>query len=224
MRAQEKKTEFRKQMIKWYRRYGRHDLPWRKTSDPWKILLATLMLRKTTARQTEKIYKKFIERYPNPQSVCSESEKKIRSVIRPLGIEHQRARLIKRLASEIVEKFGGNVPADMRKLKLLKGVGEYTASEVLLVAYGEPRPLLDRNMIRVIERVFGIKSKKARPHTDAQLWKFCKSLLPKDPELAKEFNYGVLDFASSICQITPKCERCPLRLICYYFARRKVGA
>ena len=114
------------------------------------------------------------------------------------------------------------IPCERDKLKELPGVGDYIASEVLLVACGQPEPLLDRNMLRVIERVFGVKSAKKRPHIDPAMWSFARLLVPKDPELAEKFNFGVLDFARKICTAEkPYCSTCPVKDLCSYSYRSR---
>ncbi|KSW12281.1 glycosylase [Pyrodictium occultum] len=214
--------EFRRRIIEWYRVHGDRGLPWRNTSNAWAILVAALLLRKTTTKQVIKVYEEFIKRYPSPKALLNAEENEVKEVIRPLGIEHQRTRHLIELARLVEEKLGGRIPCDKEKLKKLPGVGDYIASEVLLGACDRPEPLLDRNMIRVIERVFSVKSAKKRPHTDPKLWAFAKMLVPKDPESARDFNYGVLDFARKVCTArSPKCSECPVRDICsYYFEDR----
>lgn len=216
--------EFRKRIIGWYRQYGDKDIPWRNTDNPWHVLVATFLLRKTTTNQVLKLYNRFVERYPDPQSLLKASEEEVKEMIKPLGMEHKRAKLIIRLARMIVSKFGGRIPCSLNKLKELPGVGTYTASEVLLVACRKPEPLLDRNMIRVVQRVFGVGSSKKRPHTDPKMWAFARMLVPKDPDAAREFNYGVLDFARKICTARrPRCGTCPLADICSYFLQTNSG-
>jgi len=211
----EKIEEFRKRIIEWYEAWGDKHLPWRNTSDGWAVLVASFLLRKTTATQVAKIYTEFLKRYPSPQALLSASEDEVREVIRPLGIEHQRSRHLLELARELVKRFGGGVPCDKDRLKELPGVGDYIASEVMLSACGHPQPLLDRNMIRVVERVFGVRSAKKRPHTDRALWRFAEMLVPQDPEKAKKFNFGVLDFARKICTaLDPRCAKCPAKDLC----------
>jgi A/G-specific adenine glycosylase len=210
--------EFRKRIVQWYRSHGDKHLPWRNTSDGWAVLVATILLRKTTTAQVNKVYREFLRRYPKPQCLLSAGESEVEELTRPLGIEHQRAKQLVELAQEIVSTFEGRVPCNKEELKNLPGVGDYTASEVLLTTCGQPEPLLDRNMIRVIERVFGIRPAKKRPHTDRMLWSFAKQLVPKDPQQAKTFNYGVLDFARKVCTAKkPRCGACPLRSICKCF-------
>jgi len=213
--------EFRRRIITWYLNHGDMHLPWRRTEDPWAILLAAFLLRKTTTKQVLKVYYTLLKRYPTPADLARASVDEIKNIIRPLGIENQRSEHLKRLATYIVEKFNGKVPCDRESLMELPGVGMYIASEVLLGACRKPEVLLDRNMIRVIERVFGIRSKKKRPHTDKELWALAKKLVPKDSiDKAKAFNYGILDFARRLCTARkPKCNICPLRDMCCY--RRK---
>jgi A/G-specific adenine glycosylase len=220
----EKIEEFRKRIIEWYEAWGDKHLPWRNTSDGWAVLVASFLLRKTTTAQVAKIYTEFLKRYPGPQALLSASEDEVKELIRPLGIEHQRSKHIIELARVLVERFKGEVPCTRRSLEELPGVGDYIASEVLLIVCRQPEPLLDRNMIRVVERVFGIKSSKKRPHTDKALWRFAKTLVPINPEQAKKFSYGVLDFARKICTArNPRCFECPLRDICFFFAMKKLN-
>lgn len=210
--------EFQKRIIKWYSEHGDRDIPWRNTGNPWLVLIAAILLKKTTTLQVLKIYRKFAEKYPDPRTVLGASEDEIVELIKPLGMEYRRAELLVRLADSIVRRFGGLVPCERSALEELPGVGDYTASEVLLVACNKPEPLLDRNMIRVIGRVFGVSSPKKRPHTDKMLWEFARALVPKDPADAKAFNYGVLDLARKVCTARkPKCRLCPIREICSYY-------
>jgi len=214
----ERIENFKLRVIEWYKKYGDAHLPWRNTSDPWALLVAAFLLRKTTVAQVVRVYGEFLRRFPTPESLLEADRDAVEELIRPLGIERQRARHLKELAEHIVRRFGGKVPCDKEKLKELPGVGDYIASEVLLGACGKPEPLLDRNMIRVIERVFGVKSTKKRPHTDPNMWSFAKMLVPDNPEEAKAFNYGVLDFARKICTAkNPKCNECPIRDICHHY-------
>jgi A/G-specific adenine glycosylase len=215
----DKIEEFRKRIIEWYGLHGDIRLPWRSARSGWEVLVASFLLRKTATKQVAKIYVEFIRRYPGPQALLKASEEEVRELIKPLGIEHQRSKHLIALARELVGRFGGRVPCDKESLKELPGVGDYIASEVLLVACNQPEPLLDRNMIRVLERVFGVKSLKKRPHTDKALWHFAKTIVPAEPGQARKFNYGVLDFARKICiSRSPKCPACPLREICFFYA------
>ena len=199
---------FQTAMIEFYKKFGR-DFPWRHTSDPWIVLLSELLLRKTSAKQVEKIFPELSQYTPCELSKLDLDV--LSRILTPLGIHKQRARLIRRVAYLVCKR--GGVPPNEKMLIELPGVGRYTANAVLCISYSIPRAMMDRNMIRVIERFFGIKSSKKRPHTDRALWEFANSLVPK--ENCKEFNWGVLDFAAQVCTArSPKCSSCPLRNFC----------
>lgn len=215
-----KAEKFEKRIIGWYEVYGDKDLPWRRAGDGWAVLVAAFLLRKTATQQVVRIYDEFLRRFPTPQTLLSATEEEVKNVIRPLGIEHQRAKHLMELAGVLEQRFGGRIPCDKKSLDELPGVGSYIASEILLRVCGKPEPLLDRNMIRVLERIFNIKSAKKRLHTDPMMWSFARALLPKDPELAERFSYGVLDFARKTCTAkNPHCNICPMKDLCASFAR-----
>lgn len=216
---------FRERIIEWYSVYGERSLPWRNTEDAWAVLVAAFLLRKTTVRQVLAVYRELMSRFPSPEALLKADVGTLEGLLRPLGIEHQRARHLIEVAEVIVKRFGGKIPCDRKALESLPGVGEYIASEVLLAACGRPEPLLDRNMIRVLERVFGVKSKRKRPHTDPDMWAVARSIVPSDPSLAKEFSYGVLDFARTVCRAeNPLCTQCSIKDICRYFSESKSQA
>lgn len=210
---------FKKRVIEWYKEHGRHELPWRGTKDPWAILVATVMLRKTTTRQVLRVYNEFIKIYPQPEKLLNASPAEVESLMRPLGLHHRTRQLVE-LADYIVKKLKDKIPCSREELKKLPGIGDYAVSEVLLVCCDEPVPLLDTNMVRVLFRVLGVKPNKQSPYEDSEYYEFVKSLMPKNPELAKCFNYGVLDFAKEACTAKrPRCSGCVLNDICLYASR-----
>jgi A/G-specific DNA glycosylase len=206
---------FAEVIAEWYRLHGDKDLPWRNTSDPWAVLVAALLLRKTTVRQVLGVCGEFLRRWPSPRELAGAAVEEVEEVLRPLGME--RASLFKRLAEELLSKYDGEVPLSLDKLRGLPGVGDYAAREVLVAVAGAAEPLLDRNAARVLERVFGVRSRRQRPHTDPELWEFAKRLVP--PESPREYNFGLLDFARRICTArSPRCGACPLASCCRYYA------
>jgi A/G-specific adenine glycosylase len=177
--------------------------------------VAEILLRKTTARQVEKLYSKFLEKYPAPRALANTSTKELQTLLRPLGMEYKRARLFKKLGAKIVENHDGKVPDRLNELLELPGVGRYAANAVLCFAYGKDEPLVDTNVVRVVVRVFGFKSQKARLKDDPSLWAFAKSLLPSGG--SRNFNLALLDFAAQVCTAkNPKCDKCIERDICQY--------
>ena len=211
--------EFSSRILEWWRRWGR-DFPWRRTKDPYKVLIAEILLRKTTAAQVVKMYESFLSEYPNPSSLAAASEERLKELLRPLGMEHRRAELLIKLGRTIEEKYKGKLPSSIKELTKLPGVGRYAAGAVLCLAYGADEPMVDTNAVRLIQRVFGFRSSRARPRDDPKIWAFAKSLIPRG--MGKEFNLAVIDFASAVCTArNPKCNVCPLKDICYFYRSRR---
>lgn len=215
---EEKVSLFTSKIIDYYNSKGRKDLPWRKTKHPWKILLAELLLRKTTAQQAEKVFP-YLSNIPLKE-LAEMNLSDLEQILMPLGIFRERARIISSAAAQAAA-FGESLFTDMDKLSSVSGAGQYARNAVQCFAYGKPKPALDRNMIRVLERVFSIKSTKPRPHTDKVLWQTAEKIV--SIEYPEEFNWGVLDLSAALCRPkNPVCLQCPLRDICDYFQDHKL--
>jgi len=209
---------FRTRLRAWHRDNVR-DFPWRRRfGDPYAVLIAELLLRKTTARQVAGVYTDFLSEYPSPGSLAEASIDGLSERLRPLGLAH-RADLLHRLGASLVSRHGGRVPNTAGELMKLPGVGRYTANAVLCFAYGQRVPIVDSNVIRVLKRVFGVVSNRSRAHLDAQMWQAASALLPR---LASEdYQLALLDFAAIVCRHRrPQCATCPIRPGCA-FARSR---
>jgi A/G-specific adenine glycosylase len=218
--AEHQKKEFAERLLKWWRT-NKRDFPWRRTTDSYKILIAELLLRKTTAKQVSTLYEKFLSKYPCPEMLSEASERELEDIVRPLGMEHKRAVLLKKIGSEIIRKYSGQVPTSKENLIGLPGVGSYVANAILCFAHGHDVPLVDTNAIRVFQRVFGFQSKRRRPKDDPALWDFVASTIPHGK--AREFNLAIIDHAHSICTPkNPRCPVCPLNVLCKY-AKEEYG-
>jgi len=210
---------FADRLLAWWAE-NKRSFPWRKTNDPYEVLVAEVLLRKTTSRQVNKIYRKFLSEFPTPVRLAGARVGQIKKLIEPLGMEHKRAFLLKKLGEEIAVRHRGRVPSRAEELLGLPGVGRYAAHAVLCLAYGRGAAMVDTNVTRVVTRFFGFKSTKARPKDDPSLWSFVESLIP--PGRAREFNLALLDFAAKVCTARkPRCRECILRDLCYF--RREAG-
>jgi A/G-specific adenine glycosylase len=209
-----KKQIFAEELLNWHQS-NKRNFAWRVAQDPYEILVAEIMLQKTDASKVEKVYSNFIKKYPDPYTLANSDVLDIRKDINLLGI-HQRAERLKKMAETLIDKFNGKVPDTKPELMELFGVGEYISNAVLCFAYEKDVPLLDTNIIRVLERIFSIKSEKIRPRTDKKLWQIMESIIPSGK--AKEFNVALLDFSAKICTAkNPKHIQCPLGHICNYY-------
>jgi len=190
----------------------RRAFPWRETSDPYRIIVAELLLQQTFARKVVPIYEEFLRRYPSATELARAHASKIRSLILPLGLQY-RAKTLKALGRILVEENAGKVPDDLRSLLKLPGVGAYTANAVLCFAYGKRRPVVDTNVVRVLQRFFGSKKPLRPGETDRMIWEFAERVLPQRD--ARRYNIAILDFAALVCtHYKPQCSTCPLRKHC----------
>ena len=202
-------------LLKWWGNNSR-DFPWRHTRDPFLILITEMLLRKTTAKQVEKVYDKIIMMYGTPKKLAEANETELVETIRPLGMEHKRALLLIRLSSDILNKHGGKVPSNKKDLLELPGVGQYAANAVLCFGYGNSVSTIDTNFIRVFQRFTGIKSSVSRPRNDTVFLELINSVMRN--EQSRDINYGILDLAALICKPkNPKCIKCPLKSECSFF-------
>jgi len=198
---------------RWFSKHGRN-YPWRKTTDPYRILVSEYLLQQTNAELALPAYRRFIKDYPTPQILAQTDIRKLRRLIAPIGLSYRAYRL-KIIGQQLVSEFVGKVPQTRDKLLKLHGVGLYMSNAVLSFAFEERVPILDTNTIRIFERVFGIVSDLKRPRTDKKLENRIKDYLPN--RKVREFNYALLDFGALICTSTnPKCSACPLCGICDY--------
>lgn len=210
----EKISRFQQAMIHYWRIHGRHELPWRKTTDPWRILLAEVLLRKTTSTQAAAVYRQLADYSPNDIASCDMEV--LADILKTLGIHYVRAKQLREIAQAVIDTNGEVLKSD-ELLRRLPGIGRYISNSVRCCAYGEVAPAMDTNLIRIMNRVFGWKSQRKRPCEDRQLWNLAEKLVPtKNP---REFNWGMLDFASAVCtHLKPKCNICSVSDICSYFA------
>jgi A/G-specific adenine glycosylase len=199
-------------LLSWYKINGK-DYPFRKTKDPYRILVSEMLLRKTTARQVAAVYEEFFNEFPKVANLASAPCEKVLDIIRPLGL-HQRAAHLIQLARVIDEKFGGAVPNSVEELTSMEGVGRYTANCVMAFSFGANLPLVDSNVERVLCRFRSIRQSKGHP--GEEVWRTYASFLP-DNRL-RTIHYALIDLSHEICRPSdPLCHTCPLSKHCRYF-------
>lgn len=196
--------------------WGRHnlrDFPWRKTSNPYKILLAEIMLHRTGASQVERVYESFLHKYPDLNSICGAGIEKIISDLSGLGLRW-RAKLLYNMAC-IITKNHGNIPSNKKELMELPGIGHYISSAVVCFAFEKPEPILDTNTVRVIGRVSGLKITDSSRRSK----KFEKIMFNMvNFGECKLFSLSLIDFAEAICKPRdPLCPQCPINDLCIYY-------
>jgi A/G-specific adenine glycosylase len=210
--SSEKIRAFRDGILEWFE-HNRRDYPWRRTCDPFKILIAEMMLRRTKADQVERVYNTLFEQYPDVDSMAKAPEEELKRILYPLGLKW-RTPAFWFVAREIKERYNCKVPNDRCELTTLPGVGEYVAGAVLSIAYGKKEWIVDTNIVRLFRRYFGIKTSK-EGRRDKHVIEMAKVYASgRDPRTA---NLAILDFTALVCTPRrPQCEKCPLRRDCYY--------
>ena len=146
---------FSDKIVEWYLS-NKRDLPWRETNDPYKIWLSEIILQQTRVSQGLPYYRRFIDQFPDVQSLALASEQEVLRLWQGLGY-YTRARNLHKCAKEVVSHYGGNFPTTFENLLKLPGIGEYTAAAIASFCYNEPVAVLDGNVFRVLSRLFGIE-------------------------------------------------------------------
>ncbi len=185
--------------------------PWRSTRNPYHILIAEMMLRRTQAKQVVGVYNQFILRYPDPYLLMSALTEEVIQTLYPLGLAW-RAPAFQQIARVLVTALNGTVPEQYETLLTLPGVGDYVASAVCCFSFNQAIPIIDTNTVRVAGRLFGIPT-HAESRRRQPVRQLLKDLL--DHQDPRTYNYTMLDFAASVCTVTsPHCEICPVSSQC----------
>ena len=212
------KRRFQQRLLKWYARHGR-DLPWRRTSDPYHILVSEVMLQQTQVDRVIPKYHQFVGRYPSFETLASAPVKEVKRLWYPLGYNIRPERLHS-IACETVERYGGQLPNDHDQLLSFKGIGRYTAGAIRSFAFNEDAPILDTNVIRVLHRVFIAKGDPKI--LTVKLWRLAEMLIPRGK--GYDFNQALMDFGATCCTArTPSCHGCPMTPICKTFPFKAQG-
>lgn len=207
----DRKRRFQAALCAWFAVHGR-DLPWRRTTNPYRILVSEVMLQQTQVDRVRGFYGKFLRRFPSVKALAEARDREVLDAWDGLGY-YNRARNLKRAAEVIREEHAGYFPRDHASIERLPGVGRYTAGAVRSFAFGEDAPVLDTNVRRVLWRVFGVRGEPTSTATTKRLWHYAEEIVP-DGE-ARAFNSALMDFGATVCTArAPKCGECPMRAFC----------
>jgi A/G-specific adenine glycosylase len=208
------RQRFRRRLLAWYHANGR-DLPWRRTDDPYHILVSEVMLQQTQVDRVLPKYHEWLAKYPSLPALAAAPEHEVAETWRPLGY-NIRPRRLHAIARESVARYGGALPSDAETLLSFKGIGAYTAGAIRSFAFGQRAAILDTNVARVLFRVFvgrgDVKAYAMRRH----LWTLSEALVPRKHVF--DFNQALMDFGATVCVArTPRCGICPMTKLCGSF-------
>lgn len=206
------KQHFRRSVLAWYRQ-NRHDLPWRNTRDPYKILVSEVMLQQTQAERVKQKWPEFLREFPTLKSLSLSPASRVIRVWRGMGY-NRRALYLHKTAKAVMEKHGGKFSQTLQELRALPGVGEYTARALLVFAFGKCYVAPDVNVLRILRRSFGSKDTKIRGYEDTkQLIAIGDSIVT--PKTAYDLNQALMDLGRTVCTAkNPKSAQCPLHEQC----------
>lgn len=200
-----------RRLVDWYVA-NRRDLPWRRTRDPYAIWVSEAMLQQTQVATVVDYYARWMHRFPSLHDLACADEQDVLATWQGLGY-YSRARNLQRAAQIVVAENGGRVPNTANALRALPGIGAYSAGAIASIAYGEPTPVIDGNVIRVLTRLFGLRGDPAKSPLKRTLWSIAAALVPADR--AADFNQGLMELGATICTPRqPDCAACPLARRC----------
>jgi len=213
-----RKRLFTSTLLHWFRRYGR-DLPWRRTRDPYRILVSEFMLQQTQVERVKDYYRRFFRKFPALEELAGAEEDDVLEVWEGLGY-YNRAKNLHRTARILRDEHNGEFPRSFDELTALPGIGRYTAGAILSFAFHDTAPILDTNVERVLERIFVKRRHSSPARQEKRLWKLAESLLER--EYVWEMNQALIDFGATVCTAQrPKCGGCPMKSFCMEFDRRR---
>ncbi|MFZ9039105.1 MAG: A/G-specific adenine glycosylase [Gammaproteobacteria bacterium] len=204
-------ASFARMVLNWYRRYGRHDLPWQR-QDAYRVWLSEIMLQQTQVSTVIPYYQNFIERFPSLGQLADADIDEVLQHWQGLGY-YARARNLHEAARVIRDQHNGRFPRTFDAVAALPGIGRSTAGAILSFAFGQRWPILDGNVKRVLARCFRVPGWYGQSDTMKQLWYLAESVTPA--QQAPDFNQAMMDIGSMVClKSKPKCEACPLKKLC----------
>ncbi len=204
--------DFAARLIDWHRLHGRHDLPWQRAADPYRIWLSEIMLQQTQVETVIPYYDRFIARFPDIATLAAADVDAVMALWSGLGY-YARARNLHACARQVVHDHEGEFPSTAAQIATLPGIGRSTAAAIAVFAFGERAAILDGNVKRVLCRVFGIEGFPGATAVERALWDRAQSLLPA--ENVAIYTQAQMDLGATVCtRGTPQCSRCPLAADC----------
>jgi A/G-specific adenine glycosylase len=209
--SQQNGRAFRRSLLRWYREHGR-DLPWRRTRDPYAILISEFMLQQTQVATVLPYYKKWRQRFPTFVALARASETEVLHAWQGLGY-YARAINLHSTAKRVVDRYGGRFPKSIEQIERLPGVGKYTAHAVATFAFDQSVAIVEANTARVLSRLFDLRIPIDSTAGRNALWSRAASLVPE--KSAARYNSALLDLGALIClPRKPRCGICPVKTFC----------
>ena len=213
--------EFRKRLLIWYDKHKRK-MPWRDCENPYKTWISEIMLQQTRVDQAIPYFHRFMERFPTVYELAEADQQEVLKIWEGLGY-YSRARNLHHAAKSVVSDFNGKIPDNDKDIRKLKGVGPYTASAVLSIAYSRPHAVVDGNVLRVLTRYLGIEDDIRSSRTKNTIQEAADELL--DHNRPGDFNQAMMELGATVCTPSnPECEVCPINADCTAYSTLKTDS
>lgn len=204
-------------LLAWYETEKR-PLPWRETTDPYKVWVSEIMLQQTRAAAVLDYYKRFLEQFPDILSLANAPEDALLKAWQGLGY-YSRVRNMRKAAKVIVSEYSGVFPNEYAEIRGLPGIGDYTAGAVSSISFGRPRAAVDGNVLRVVSRLTANPANVDIPQTKREVTQELEAVIPaRVPGL---FNQAMMELGATVCLPNgpPGCEKCPVKSLCLAYSR-----
>jgi len=212
-------TTFAHSLIAWQRRFGRRDLPWQASRDPYRIWLSEIMLQQTQVAAVVPYYLRFTARFPDLKALARAPLERVLELWSGLGY-YARARNLHRAARQLAAA-GGRFPQTVDELTALPGIGRSTAAAIAAFAFGRREAILDGNVKRVLARVYGVSGWPGEREIETALWRQAEALLPRRG--IETYTQALMDLCATLCtRSAPRCERCPVADRCVAYREGRV--
>lgn len=199
-------------LLDWYDRMQR-DLPWRKETDPYRIWVSEIMLQQTRVETVIPYYYRFLQRFPDMQTLAAAQEEELLSLWQGLGY-YSRVRNLQKGVREVVARYGGQVPDSHEAVISLPGIGNYTAGAILSIAHNKPEPAVDGNVLRVISRLLQIENRVESPQTKRRIEEAVRAMMATIPRYG-DITQALMELGAIVCiPRNPRCVRCPWTEFC----------
>ena len=199
-------------LLAWYLQNARK-LPWRDEPTPYRVWVSEIMLQQTRVEAVKPYYERFLRELPDISALASAPEEQLLKLWEGLGY-YSRVRSLQKAARAVVERYGGELPADAEELRRLPGIGDYTAGAIASIAFGLPEPAVDGNVLRVAARLSASHEDISDPARKAELREILRKIYPAGK--AGDFTQALMELGATVClpNGTPRCEDCPLAELC----------
>ena len=208
-------------LLSWFAKYGRRDLPWQNTKDPYRIWLSEIMLQQTQVQTVIPYYARFLDAFPTLEALAHAPQDEVLHLWTGLGY-YARARNLHKAAQAVCNQHGGRFPTQFEEVIALPGIGRSTAGAILAFSCDQHHPILDGNVKRVLSRVYEVEGWYGQKAVENRLWELAEHNTPKQ-EVAR-YTQAIMDLGATVCtRSKPKCTECPLKDECGAFSHDRTN-